>query len=234
MSDKLKNKYFSFLGDSITTYEGYLPKGYPSFYSRPDSYITNIYGYKDTWWGQVLEHFGAQLLVNNSWSGSCVCKAPSCEIESYGCSDARCGGLGYDGISPHHIIVFLGSNDRGKGYPLTSEDKSDLSVIENAYAVMLDKIKINYPSAEVWCCTFPITTCSREPYFEFPKTQMGIPMESYGECIKSVAKAKNCRIIDLWDKTKLCDTLEGLHPNYNGMTMIAEKVIEAVEQYLKI
>lgn len=29
----------------------------------------------DTWWGKVIEFFGGELLVNNSWSGSCVTAA---------------------------------------------------------------------------------------------------------------------------------------------------------------
>ncbi len=229
MKNRFEDKYFSIIGDSVSTYEGYLPEGYPSFYSYRGAFITGIYGWKDTWWGQVIEHFGGKLLINNSWSGSYVCKPKNCEIESYGCSDARAGGLGEDGISPDQIFVFLGTNDRGAGFELTSEDKRDISVIENAYGVMLDKIKKNYPSAEIWCITFPITTCSREPYFVFPETQKGVPMESYGELVKKVAAEKACHVIDLWDKEQLCDTLEGLHPNYMGMKMIADKVISAME-----
>ncbi len=223
-----KNKYFSILGDSISTYEGCLPEGYPSFYSHRGAIVTGIEGYEDTWWGQVIDHFDAKLLVNNSWSGSYVCKPEGCEIESYGCSDARSGGLGIDHLVPDQIIVFLGTNDRGAGFKLTSDDKTDLSVIENAYGLMLDKIKHNYPEAEVWCCTFPITTCSRNPYFSFPDYQDGIPMIEYGDLIKRVAGNKDCQIIDLWDKDELCDTIDGLHPNYDGMSMIARKVIETM------
>ncbi len=230
MNNRFKDRYFSILGDSISTYEGYLPSGYPSFYSYRGAFVTDIHGYRDTWWGQVIEHFEGKLLVNNSWSGSYVCKPESCEIESYGCSDERTGGLGNEGNTPDHIIILLGTNDRGAGFTLTSEDKSDLSVIDNAYGVMLDKIKRNYPNAEIWCCTFPKNTCSQEPFFKFPATQMGIPMENYGELIKRVALEKQCRVIDLWDNEELCDTLEGLHPNYSGMCMIAGKVIRAMEQ----
>ncbi len=234
MTNRFENQYFSIIGDSISTYECYLPEDYPAFYTNRAAYFTNIHGHQDTWWGQVIDHFGAKLLVNNSWSGSYVCKPESCEIESYGCSDARTGGLGIDGIVPDQIIVFIGTNDRGAGFRLSSCDIIDLSVIEHAYGVMLDKIKHNYPEAEVWCCTFPITTCTRDPYFEFPQTHFGVPMENYGELIKKIATEKKCHIIDLWDKDELCDTIEGLHPNYNGMSMIARKVIKIMETTQKI
>ncbi len=225
MDNRFSGKYISIVGDSISTFEGYLPNGYPTFYSHRGSLITGINSSHDTWWGQVIKRLGAKLLINNSWSGSYVCKAEDIQIESYGCSDSRTTSLGTNDLSPDHIIIYMGTNDRGAGFPLTGKNKSDLSIIENAYYTMLEKIKKSYPSAEIWCCTFPITTCTRDPYFEFPITQMGVPMEKYGELIKSVANSHSCHIIDLWDDNELCDTIDGLHPNFNGMNMIANKVI---------
>ncbi len=223
-----QDQYFSILSDSISTFEGYVPTGYPAFYDRMNGYATGVLSPEETWWGRVIAHFGGQLLVNNSWSGSYVSRAPQCEIESYGCSDARTGGLSAGGVLPDHIFVFIGTNDRGACFPLTSEDKSDLSVIENAYGRMLDKLKANYPNAEIWCLTFPVTTCSRNPFYKFPKTQMGVPMERYVELVKAVAGSRGCRVIDL-SAGEMCDTVDGLHPNFDGMKTIADKVIAAME-----
>ncbi len=222
-----KDKYFSIIGDSASTYEGYLPEGYPAFYSYYNA--SGIYGYRETWWGQVLEHFGARLLVNNSYSGSYVSKPENCETESYGCSDKRCSGLASDGVSPDHIVVWMGLNDVGAGFPLTSADKSDLSVFENAYALMLDKIKHNYPNATIWCCTFPVFTYSQEICYESLESKLNNSRKVCGDIIKETAARKGCRVIDLFDKNALCDTVDGLHPNYQGMRMIANKVIAAME-----
>ncbi len=230
MKNYFKHQYFSIMGDSISTYEGYLPEGHPSFYNMHNSYTTNVYGPRETWWRQVLDHFEGMLLVNNSWSGSYVCMVSEAAEPSAGCGDTRTSHLGNDGISPDQILIYIATNDRGAGFPLTSEDKTDLRVIENAYGVMLDKIKKNYPNAEIWCCTFPITSCSRDPYFYFPKTNRGIPMEAYGELIHKVAEERGCHVVELWDK-ECCDTIDGLHPNFNGMKMIASKVIAAMEAY---
>ncbi len=230
MKTRFEDKYFSVMGDSISTFEGCLPADYPTFYDRFTSYQSGILGYRETWWGRVITHFGGKLLVNNSWSGSYVCRPAGCEIESYGCSDARCGGLSQDGVLPDHILVYLGTNDRGAGFWPVSQSKTDLSVIENAYGVMLDKLKQNYPAAEIWCCTFPITTCLRDPSFVFPVLHMGRPMEDYGRLVAAVAKSRGCHVIDLWDPEVLCDTLDGLHPTYAGMEMIARKVIAAMEE----
>ncbi len=227
-----KPLYISIMGDSISTLEGYLPEGYSSYYGYRNAYLTGVYAPEDTWWGRVIRHFGAELLVNNAWSGSYVCRPPYCEIESYGCSDARSGGLGAAGLVPDHILVFLGTNDRGAGFPLRGGEPEDLSVIEQAYGVMLDKIHRNYPTATVWCCTYPITACSRDPYFSFPKTRRGEPMENFGATVRAVAEARGCRVIELWDPAETCDTVDGLHPNAEGMAVIARRVIAAMEAEL--
>lgn len=226
-----KDQYFSILSDSIGTFEGYIPTDYPSFYSRWNRGITNVYGPEETWWGRVIAHFGARLLVNNAYSGSCVCKTSECEVESYGCSDARCGGLHNEAHTPDHILVYIGSNDRGRCLQLHSEDKTDLSVLENAYGLMLDKLRSNYPQAVIWCCTFPKTTCSSEPEFVFPESQAGVPMAEYARLIRNAAAARQCRVIDLAETAELVDTIDHLHPNYDGMKAIADAVIAEMEKY---
>ncbi len=230
MQKRYENKYFSIMGDSISTFEGCLPTDFPTFYSYRGAMLTDIRGPEDTWWGQVLRYFGGRLLVNNSWSGSYVCKDPRCEIESYGCSDRRAFGLDADSVLPDCILILIGTNDRGAGFPLTSEDKSDLAVIENAYAAMLEKIKNGYPQADIFCCTLPVTACTRNQYYSFPKKYNGVPTREYNALISRVAEAKDCYVIELWDELQPCDTVDGLHPNAAGMKMIAAKVIEAMEK----
>ncbi len=230
MTDKYKGKYFSILGDSLSTFEGYNPSGYAYYYGRANSYISNIYDWKDTWWGYVIDHFGAELLVNDSWSGSYLCQAANRILESSASSDARTGNLAHDGIAPDVILVNIGTNDRGARFALYSEDKSDMTVIDNAYNAMLEKLKRNYPKAEIWCCTFCKTTCELEPYFVFPKYNGDVLMEDYSELVINAAKKHGCGVIDIFGNAGLCDTIECLHPNYNGMMTMAKEVIRAMEK----
>ncbi len=215
-----KGQFVSILGDSMSTFEGCLPEGYPAYYSRQRRIETGVFSPEETWWGRVLAHFGAELLVNNSWSGSYVSMPPDCEIESYGSSDARTSGLSYDGILPDHIFVLIGTNDRGRGF--------SLDTIETAYHLMLQKLKQKYPKAVIWCLTLPVTTWTGNPWFTFPEKQNGVKMTAYCELIASAARAEGCSVIDL-SKGRLVDTVDGLHPNYDGMLAIAEKVIAALE-----
>ncbi len=229
MTEKYKNKYFSFLGDSITTYDGKIPVSFPAFYTSVGFKYTGISSYHDTWWGQVLSYFEAKLLVNNSWSGSYVSRPPETEIESYGCSDSRCSGLSAGGILPDHIIIYMGTNDRGYGFRLEDGGSEDMSVIANAYSLMLKKLKKNYPQAEIWCCTLTEPYCSRDPFYKAPTTYNGITNDAYNRVISNVVHASGCHLIDLAKKCERVDTIDGLHPNIDGMTSIADAVIEVMK-----
>ncbi len=231
MKNAFKDKYFSILGDSISTLDGFNPRGYAVFYAGENKYRTNVYSIDDTWWGQLIRHFGGILLANDSWSGSTVCKPPYSELESYACSDMRTSALGRDGISPDHIIVYIGTNDRGYRFPLSdSKHTDDLSVIENAYSLMLGKLKLNYPSATVWCCTFPKTKISYEPDFVFPEYNGSVPMSDYASLIKRLAAAHNARVIDLAAHCEPCDTIDSLHPTADGMRAISAAAIKEMER----
>lgn len=54
----------------------------------------------DTWWGKVIDFFGGELLVNNSWSGSPV-TGSSATLFPSGCSDERTSHLHIDGSHPN-------------------------------------------------------------------------------------------------------------------------------------
>ncbi len=226
---RLRNKTFSFLGDSISSFEGWNPHGYPYHYSRRNGNETLVRCPEETWWHMVVTHFEGELLVNDSWSGSCVSKPRFGEIESYGCSDARTGNLASYGVEPDHIVVFIGTNDRGYGLPLVSEDRSDLGVIENAYGAMLDKLKRHYRHAVIWCCTFPPTVNRFLPESRPLAVWHGRPAADYSECVAKAARERGCRVIDLANGD-VVSTADGLHPDFEGMETIAAAVIREMER----
>ena len=57
-----QNKYFSILGDSISTLEGYSQPREAAFYSGERKLKSGVFTPSDTWWGQVIERLGGQLL----------------------------------------------------------------------------------------------------------------------------------------------------------------------------
>ena len=64
------------MGDSYSTYEGYIPEGYATYYSPEgrgaDKPVTKMCC-EDTWWMRFLKATDGTLAQNNSWSGSTIC-----------------------------------------------------------------------------------------------------------------------------------------------------------------
>ena len=215
-SKPYEGKYFSILGDSVSTLQGYNPPQNAVFYDVERWSRFGVCVPEDTWWGQVIDALGGQLLVNESYSGSLVCRHPLCEIESYGCSDARTGALGTAKQAPDVIIVLMGLNDCGHAMPLTTADApASLGVFSHAYALMLQKLKANYPDTEIWCLTLPRSVSRREDG----------RLARYSAVIRRVAADARCRLVDLDSPDACYQAPDGLHPNAEGMKIIAGRVL---------
>ena len=229
--DKYNNKYISIFGDSISTFEGISEPKDAAFYNTERKLNSNVLTLSDAWWGQVIEKLGAKLLVNNSISGSTVTWHPSYEIQSYGCSDERTRALSKDGILPDVIIVYLGTNDWGAAVKLSNNEfdsSNDLTIFSVAYSKMLDKLKANYPDAEIWCVTLAISCFSKSKTFEFPFYSGGWHISEYCDIIRVCATEHDCKIIDLFNTKETYDTIDGFHPNSVGMKTIADAVLNSL------
>ena len=218
------------LGDSVSTLIGCNPPDYAVYYDWNRFRFTSVISVADTWWGQVTEALGGFLLENNSYSGSMVCKHPDCEIESYGCSDERTGRLGNQEALPDVIMILLGLNDFGSGrrlYP--SEEENGISVFSDAYDIMLKKIRRNYPEAEIWCLTLPCGYRRGTPAYRPPLVRAGHHLTEYNDVIRACAENNGCKLLDIFHPGEPYESLEGYHPNANGMKTIASHVLCALE-----
>lgn len=228
------NKNFSILGDSISTLEGYNPHGYNIFYDKVKQKQAGVLTWEDTWWGMVIKHFSGKLLVNNSWSGSRVAAIPgSKEIFPSACSEERTAGLhstSQSGIrtDPDIIIIYIGTNDWGFGTPLKSEP--GVQGFAEAYQKMLAAIHINYPNAEIWCCSLMPTCMQSKDDFVFPYYYGGIHMKEYNNIIKKCVKSNhknhvNICYMDTYKHSVPYDSIDGSHPTAAGMKTIADLII---------
>lgn len=243
--NKYSGKQFSILGDSISTLESYNPKGYNLFYTGDACERTGVKDMKDTWWGKVIDYFGAELLVNNSWSGSRVTKLPQKDkLFPSGCSDERTGGLHIGSVMPDVIIVYLGTNDWFYGAQVEEERKGfhdantgvfvdgyiqgDETVFSVAYTKMLDKLKSNYPAAEIFCCTLNETYMASKPSFVFPHAHGGTHIDCYNDVIRRLAALKGCSLIDLSGAHLPYDAVDGSHPTETGMRTLASLILHGM------
>ena len=228
--ERYKGKLFSLLGDSISTFDGCHPPECGVFYDWNHQREAGIYAPGDTWWGLVLEGLQAHLLVNHSWSGSLVCRQTQCEVESYGCSDGRIAGLSVGQVQPDVVMIFMGLNDFGWAMPPVAEQPGDLCVFSVAYDTMLEKLRARCPAAEIWCFTLPRSTWRSQPDFAAPVIRGGWHLEQYCDVIRACARHWDCKLIDLAAAGVMYDTIDGLHPNREGMQTIAAAVLAEVEK----
>lgn len=230
----------SILGDSISTFDGWIPEGYACYFPMSGD-VTEV---EQTWWQIALQNTGMELCVNGSSSGStCVGDSTSTDDCRYGCGDYRIGDLiGANGCFPDVIIVYMGTNDFMKAVPLGDNDGTQTveeGVIENfsdAYCLMLDKLIASYPNAEIYCCNLPamgVWGPESGPVFVPFVNSLELTPADYGKRIEIIAEAKGCQIIDLQNCGITMENLEwyvsdGIHLNPDGMELVGSAVERAV------
>lgn len=232
----LFGKTFSIVGDSISTFDGYIPEGYQSHYPRSD--VNNV---GNTWWEMLRRATGMRLLTNASWTGSRVSGNSLSTTGEVGCSDARVSALvGQDGQTPDIIIVFMGTNDFGHNVTLGQADHTvrpsdgTMSVFSEAYLLLLYKLHETYPLAHVYCSTL----LPRKPSAEEVENKVngnGDTTDSYNREIRRLAAAMNCGLIDFsscgfsaWNgSTYYWDGF--LHPKKSGMSIMSRFARKAIE-----
>ena len=164
---KFFGKKIAIIGDSISTFGGYLPsdiEGYDGVqYAKmyPAGDVGNV---NDCWWAIMAQQLGLNIdtdIMNCSWSTSTVCgNSESTNKAKAACSDRRIADLSLKG-TPDIVICYIGVNDWSYGNALGTWQPSDtipsegnITSFKEAYALMINKIHLSYPYARVFCCTF--------------------------------------------------------------------------------
>lgn len=221
-------KKVSILGDSISTFTGYVPTANRCRYPQADL-LTNS---KDTWWMKLITNTGMILGINESWAGSRVSWDGTTESADIGAdkhmaSDARIGHLNDNG-EPDYILFYGGTNDIGGDVAVGTFDGSDLTTLAvdtfaNAYSTAIIKLQTAYPDAKIIVLT-PIYTAS---YYT------NVEADTYNEVIKEITdffgvlciNTRECGISVFNRATYLPD---GIHPNAAGMDLIYRYVLDAM------
>jgi lysophospholipase L1-like esterase len=241
----LKYKKISFLGDSITTFQGWIPEGYAYYYPRYG--ITDV---EQTWWKQLINVTGMELVKNCAWSGSKITgNAASTTSAAAGCSTKRINDLADGNKVPDIIIILISINDFGADVPLGTwdggllpEDSTNVGNVSEAYALMVSKILKTYPHAEVFCGTVLET-----PLHNYDSTTNQYPSDfgtigqagytrvhDYNETIRKIARAFGVNVLEMHQcgihyfnsSSYLGD---GLHPNPAGAKLMAKKALAELE-----
>lgn len=191
----------SFLGDSITTFNGYIPDGFATYYPMGD-----VDSVEKTWWHMVVKKTGYQLLMNNSYSGTLVSGGTN-----YSNSYERLKYLEKNGIDPDVVVINMGTNDLTRSV--------NVSKFKSTYISMIDKIREEYDDVEIYILNLPYNKYA---------TSFISPREKYNNALIEIANEKNVELIDITegiDKNNVhIYMFAGAHPSFAGMSFIADKV----------
>ncbi len=212
---------FAVIGDSFSTYEGWLPENNATWYgnSETQSKSNDVESVKDTWWWQFSKEKQLSLLCNESYSGSCVCNSPNAprgDATSFvNRAKVHLGEGNAVGIKPDLIFIFGGVNDYNAsvdiGEPKYSEwTEEDLQSFAPAYCYLIDYLLTYNPHAQIVCV-------SAYNCYNNIKNMISTICEHYGLLYIPI------RYLEANDVEQ-----SGSHPNKAGMTVIKDTIVTAL------
>lgn len=207
----------SFLGDSISTFKGWIPPNAKFWYSDAASKGTEVLNVNQTWWHLFLMQTGNKLMTNDSWSGSTICnKTGNGDIdESYRSFINRFDKtMGKDNVlelKPDVIIVFGGTNDSSKNSPIgtvkySDWTKSDLDTFGGAYSKLMSDLQYWNPSIRII------------------NVQSSLLKRDYASIMEEVTSTLGIENVLIPSYSGV-----GVHPDVQGMRTIANTLIKVID-----
>ena len=236
---KLVGKKISFMGDSITTFQNWIPTGNAVYYPQGD--VNNV---AKTYWMRCLSKFNMVLATNEAWSGSRLTQTAG--VRASATAPERWGRLrtnGETGEDPDIIVIHISTNDFTNGVALGDFDFGDtpnLNQVRPAWCYLLKNLMQTYHKAEIYVCT--ILQRQREQTYFPEKNSAGNTVADFNQVIREVCDLMGVKMIDLnkcgftpynFNKGQMeggenIYSLDGLHPNTVGMDKIADFMDEAL------
>lgn len=231
-----KGKIISIMGDSISTFDGYIPKkdGFNLKHRARYPQSNLLIDVEETWWLQLIKELDAKLGINDSWAGSTVSNfiddnQGDVGIDASMASLTRIKNLGSNG-TPDIILFYGGTNDIGRALEMgefnenTASNSPDLQAVKwdnfaNAYAEALLRMKYFYPNAKI-ISLLPTYTKS---YYTLQE------LELYNNLTARICNYYEIPYIDLTTSGLTTDMLpDGIHPNAEGMDKITKCVLSGM------
>ena len=200
-----QTKKVSILGDSYSTYKGYIPENYAPFYPDANNDVQDV---EQMWWSLYIDAKGYQLEKNDSWGGTTICGTGYGRMDSSRSAfTSRVDQLG----DPDIIFIFGGTNDAWAGSPIgeyqySDWTKEDCKSFRPALACLLDMLMKRYPDAEI---------------YSILNSEL---REEINESSREICKHYGIQLIELHDIEK-----QNGHPSVKGMKSICEQLIEAID-----
>lgn len=206
-----QTKTVSVLGDSYSTFEGYLTPQTNAvwYFEKYNPKQTDVQDVSQTWWHQLIKKQGWQLMMNNSFSGATICNTGYNKADYTDRSFiTRMKNLG----CPDVIFIFGATNDSWAHSPIgefkyEGITQEDLWSFRPAMARMLQWMKNRYVNTDI--------------YFILND---GLSPEITSSA-KTICERYEVKCIELNGIDKKAG-----HPSVEGMRQIAEQVSAAISQ----
>lgn len=203
-----ENRNIFIMGDSYSTYTGYIPEGYNSYYgdNRKDNPIVN--GVDKTWWRILANENNLNIVLNDSYSGSTVCNTVREGFKLDTSFINRIDKYIADGFFAENDIdtmfIFGGTNDSWIDAPIgnvkySDRTNEDLKCVLPAFCHLIERSKTVVENIVV------IINTGLKPSIS----------EGFAEACKNYDVA--CLRLENIDK-------ENGHPTVTGMKQISEQV----------
>ena len=148
------------LGDSISTFDGYIPEKTATYYSATNT-KNDVNDVNKTWWSIFSKNTKANIVRNDSYSGSAVCYSSyNGQVHPLTSFVGRFDKLVKDGFFENNkidtVIIFGGTNDSWAGVPVGTAKYSDWTNSDKlsfmpAFCYLIDTVKKTLPNARVVC-----------------------------------------------------------------------------------
>lgn len=241
----LSGKLVSILGDSISTYPGYSNSDVNNTTLINNKFTYNgangnVFDWRDTYWGRLIEKYDMKLLVNNSCSGNELLKDSGSGVTAkagYIRAEELAANTGeLKGTKPDIILLHMGTNDYRQNEPVgelteatyasvrTKDGYITPKTFTEAYIITIEKMRKLYPDADICCFTLLPSSNSNNNL-----------RETYNERIREIAAHYDNTI--LVDDAEVINTtnyaalaFDEIHPNYVGVSMIADKLEQSFKE----
>lgn len=203
------------LGDSYSTFEGYIPLGNATYY-KEDTEGNNVSSVYETWWDLYANRVGANIIRNESWSGTTICNTGYNGTDASNISFiARIEKLISKGYFSDNridkLFILGGTNDSWAASPVgepkyegfTANDKKQ---VLPALCCIIDEVKNISPDTEI------VLIINSDLSAEITDGQ------------EAVAEHYSLKYLKLHDIEK-----QTSHPTVNGMKAISELLYEVIK-----
>ena len=204
-------KNIMILGDSYSTFAGYVPADHAVYYSTAEKAETDVRRVEETWWHQLCAEMNLNIVLNESWSGTTLCHTGydgDCSKTSsfiYRLEKLIAEGF-FEKNDIDTVFVFGCTNDSWANSPLgeiklSDYQEEDLFSVCPAIGYLVSRLKEILPDGNI---VFIINTNIKS---------------EIKEAIKAVSDHNGTTYVELSHIDKLCG-----HPTVKGMSEIAKQV----------